>query len=170
MLETIASLPNRPPDSVPDDLSEWCGDGGVAQLAMTAATRSKQESQPGWPETDLVPLLAYCYARGRYSSREIELAVLRDATARRLCGNRYPNQNMIRHARRRNRLRLHQALQHLLAAARQLRTAGGGGEDRVVDDPAGPCDRDTPGRELGWGEAGRRIERAIRVDSMALDE
>ena len=111
-----------------------------------------------------VTLLTYCYATGLYESRQIEFESKRDATLRYLCGNACPDWNILRNFRRFHREAITRSLVKLFVLAWKSHFGFELGPE---------CE----GRETFqfWAvdfprEAAERVDRAIRCDSMALDE
>jgi len=104
----------------------------------------------------LLALLTYCYAREIYASSEIEGLMGRDVNFRHLCGQEFPGPRHLRRFRRDNR----EILQTCLVAALRFltgrlvneRTPTGSSENRLLE------------------EAARRIEKAMFIDSMDLED
>ena len=112
----------------------------------------------------LVTLLTYCYATGVYESRQIEFETKRDATLRYLCGNACPEWNTLRMFRRLHREAITKSLVNLFALAWKSRFG-------VEAKPQGTLWESCRLQAIDFpAEAAERIERAIRCDSMALDE
>jgi hypothetical protein len=171
----------RPRKGLPEDLRAWVGADCLARLAQAVAQTFH------WPETRnnqtagtvsrlrpqmMLSLLTYCYAIGVEASQEIESGIDRDATMRHLSGGAWLTWHDIRRFRRWNRVRLQQALARLFRIVWRLRLAVGGGQapERGLPGPARSC---------RWGQgqledelraaAEERIERAVLLDSVALD-
>jgi Transposase domain (DUF772) len=169
---SLHSFEGRSGCPLPSDLGEWFERKELVKLVLEAVEgvdcsledghEAEGEMKTKFPL--LVTLLTYCYATGVYESRQIEFETKRDATLRYLCGNACPDWNILRNFRRFHRGAITQSLVKLFALAWkshfgfELRPEGKGRETFqfwVIDFPA---------------EAAERIDRAIRCDSMALDE
>jgi hypothetical protein len=169
---SLQSFEGRNGCPLPSDLGEWFERKELVKLVLEAVEgvdcssgdehEAEDETKKKFPL--LVTLLTYCYATGMYESRQIEFETKRDATLRYLCGNACPDWNILRHFRRFHRGAITQSLVKLFTLAWKSRFGfelgpeGDGRETfqfRVSDFPA---------------EAAERVDRAIRCDSMALDE
>jgi hypothetical protein len=117
----------------------------------------------------LLAMVTYCYAAGIYGSQDIEVVMREDATFRFLCGNEFPGWKAIRRFRSYNRDAIQRCLEETLRGATQL--------PNRREAAAPPGQKSThPDRQEGWIqeqfalEAEERIERAMWIDSMALDD
>jgi hypothetical protein len=113
----------------------------VASVDWPAAAPALKDATPA---AVLQTLLTYCYAAGLYSSRDIEYAARTDPAVKYICANFRPGSDTIRHFRRRHLLLIQTAVARMLA----LNSFDGDAE----------------------AEAERCLTRAVREDSMALDD
>jgi hypothetical protein len=171
--DVSASLQNwRSGAVLPSGLREWFERKELVRLVLEAVEgvdwslvdgqEAEGEMKRKFPL--LVTLLTYCYATGVYESRQIEFETKRDATLRYLCGNACPDWNTLRNFRRFHRRAIAQSLEKLFSLAWKSHF---GGKIRSRGDVREPFQF--------WAidfsaEAAERIDRAIRCDSMALDE
>ena len=119
----------------------------------------------------LLALMTYAYALGIYASSDIETMMRRDANFRQLCGHEFAGWRMLRHFRRANLDSVRTCLE------RTLRNISNAKRNQIVS--TGVIRRDglrmDAGQNEGWdeeqiaAEANERLERAIWMDSMALD-
>ena len=170
------------PLCLPDDLSLYLGKKTVVKLVLDAVQTINGESVDyAWFATDgkafqrpmMLTLLTFCYASGTYGSADIELNIRRDQMTRYLCTKTYPDIDVIRGFRRLNRLLIKQCLAFVLRRAWELRFS----EEQNDDNQNASCSDVSP---TSWSaqrltpdfacEAEERVARAVRADSMALDE
>jgi hypothetical protein len=90
------------------DLSGWTGERGLVKLTLDAvqsveAPRRAGATAPAHQPRMMVTLLAYCYAKGLYGSRQIEEAIQSDPVIRYLCAREYPDWKDLRRFRREHR-------------------------------------------------------------------
>jgi hypothetical protein len=164
------------------NLSAWLEQKTLGCLVLNA-TRSVNESdlRPVAPAAaglafrprTLLALVTYCYAMAIYGSEEIEDAMRQDATFRHMCAGEFPDWRKVRRFRRENR----GVIQHcLIELFRRI-------SRQLASDPASvpsvllpqlsrssPALAGTLTDEQLWDEANQRIERAIFIDSMTLDD
>jgi hypothetical protein len=112
-----------------------------------------------------------------YASEDIEAAMRQDATFRRLCGDEFPDWRKIRRFRRENRAAIHHCLvETFRGILRQLAS-----DPSAVPSPlplqrspriTPPADgvNDGLNDEQLWDEANERIERAMFIDTMTLND
>ncbi len=143
--------------AVAADLAEGLGAVRLTHLVLEAVQgldgvqrefRSRPECE-GYRYPMLLTLLSYAYARGIYGSEEIETRVRTDGDLRYLCAQEFPDAEVLRQFRRRERAQLSGALRSLLNLALRSSTP-----NAVLDVAA---------------EAARRMESAAAADSLALD-
>jgi len=120
----------------------------------------------------MLTLLTYCYATGVYASTDIELSMQHDRMIRYLCAKNYLNLPVLREFRRYSRDRIKECLASVLRRLWEL---------RFCDEDACPMGAASYlGVSFGWwlnmtptpdftAEAEKRIVRAVRADSMAMD-
>jgi transposase len=98
---------------MPADPRDWLPAGHLAWKVIELAgemdlsrfgARYRRDGQGGRPYDPamMVTLLAYCYCRGRRSSREIEMATFDDVGARVICGGLHPDHSTVAEFVRRN--------------------------------------------------------------------
>lgn len=117
---------------------------------------ARRDAGFAYEPTTLLTLLSYCYARDIFASADVEDILRRDAIFRQLCNNEFPGRCLIRRFRRENR----EALQRCLADV--LRTISASSRHAVPGHEMNQVDPDD--------EAGRRIMKAVFIDSMASDD
>lgn len=145
---------------VPCDLAGWLEESELLRLALEASAETEdlpgivRDPEPGgegFSGPMLLSLLLYAYARGVLSAVDITGWVLVDPWLRYLCGGRVPGAGALRWFRRRHRAAIVRGLGRLLREAGSRRRGGDGGVDWAA-------------------ESVRRVERAVRIDSMVLDD
>lgn len=158
-------LPNRSGNRglFPLDLRTWFEDRELAGLALEAVqvvdfppALLRQQANAGHSAPMMTTVLVYSYGTGSFDSREIEWRISSDATLRYLCANRYPGWNDLRRHRRQSGPRIEQALRTLLRLAWARRSIAADAGPLLESDLA--------------AEAHARLQRAVRCDSMAMDE
>jgi len=179
------------PAPLPLDLSTWLDRRALAHLAVRIALTVEEDQlvPVASPETDgrvpprsLVAVLVYFYAVGIFSSQAIEEQMDQDEGFPLPGGNELPDGQALRRFRRLNRSVIQACLEEVLGWASQWASLGW----------APGCSTD-PGRGVtsaAWGlplpapagailpdlrppivqEATNRLNRAVHLDSMALDE
>jgi hypothetical protein len=102
----------RPPLSVPLNLSEWVEPELLADWVCEAvqnlqSTKLELENYQGYPAGsrywDILAVLVYAYSTQRFVSEEISAAQCSDPIIKRLCKNKAPFSHEIDHFRRNNR-------------------------------------------------------------------
>jgi hypothetical protein len=123
------------------------------------------------PKT-LLALLTYAYALGIYASSDIENMMRIDVNFRELCGNEFPRWKVLRRFRRCNtdavRSCLAQTLKIILKSDRNHNVCSGVVRSewmRLEERQGDSCDE-----LLIDAEVNDRLERAIWIDSMAMDD
>ena len=83
------------PMMFPPDLWEWLPEDSMVHFVVDAVemldvgsfeVNDRGSGNAQYPPRMMLALLAYCYATGRFSSREIELATHYDVAVRYICG------------------------------------------------------------------------------------
>jgi len=183
LLEPVGRMPDEPTETeagsrcLPDDLSLYLGKKTVVKLVLDAVQLVVGESvdytwfaQGGktFQRPMMLTLLTYCYATGAYGAVDIELNTRHDQMTRYLCARTYPDIDAIRGFRRLNRPQIRECLAVVLKRAWEL---------RFSDEQAGNRSDSDPGNwqtlkftEPLTREAEERVARAVRTDSMTLDE
>jgi hypothetical protein len=144
--------------TLPSDLLAAIDDRELMRIVFEAV------HETGWPrpllaEPDVTPepvlrtVLTYCYARGVFSSAEIETLAKQDPTVRYLCANDHPSFAEIRRFRRRNIPFLRESVARVLHAAWPI---------------ANP-QREAVSFVVFVAEADHRLTTAIQADSAAMD-
>ena len=105
----------------------------------------------GVPECVLRTLTVYCYASGRFSSRDIETTARFDANIRYLCASDFPTWQDLLAFRRRNLKWITETLARVIQAA---------GEEVGVGLPFFAC----------LEGAGSRLRMAVEADSAEMDD
>jgi len=120
----------------------------------------------------LLAVVTYCYASGIYGSEDIEALMREDAMFRFLCGNEFPGWRVIQRFRRYNRSAIQRCLEEVLRGASQIKLSkrNGASDSQSREHAAGDCDRQSAWiQEQFAEEAEGRIERAMWIDSLALE-
>ena len=159
-------------------LNAWMEKKPLASVVLEAVQRVDEKilNPVAWPQAGiafrarmLLAVVTYCYAAGVYGSEDIEALMRKDATFRFLCGNEFPGWRVIQRFRRYNRATIQRCLEDVLRGANETKQHGSDPQSRTQS--LGDCDR----RE-GWSqkqfcdEAEKRIERAMWMDSVALED
>lgn len=180
--EPIKNRDSASPPPIPVDLSAWLDKKSLINLVLDAVlTVHEATLRPvAAPSTGIafrpktmLALLTYCYAVGIYGSEDIEAVMYQDAIFRYFCGHEIPDWKSLKRFRRHN----HEAVQKCLeAVCAGVCTVNSQPRDRFNRGPAAPPTGAGAARFGGVdraelaGEAERRIERAMWIDSMALDD
>lgn len=181
-LEPIKNKTNPGPRPIPVDLSAWLDKRSVVSLVLDAVLSVDESTlRPVAPSTagfafrpkTLLALLTYCYAVGIYGSEDIEAVMYRDAIFRCFCVNEIPDWKSLKRFRRHNHEAIQQCLEEVCAC---VASADSQGCARLNRGSAGPPTGAGGVRSGGVddvemeSEAERRIEQAMWIDSMALDD
>lgn len=111
---------------LPPDLRDWVSEDHLAHFVLEVVESMDLSSfQINWrgtgsaqyPPSMMLALLVYCYATGRFSSREIEIASHYDVAVRYICANTHPDHDTICTFRRRNREAFEKFFTHVLEVA-----------------------------------------------------
>jgi hypothetical protein len=144
---------------------ETIGQGCLQPVAPANAGLAYQ------PKT-LLALLTYAYALGIYASSDIETMMRADINFRELCGHEFPRWKLLRRFRRSNidavRSCLAQTLKIILKSDRNHNVCSGVVRSewmRLGERQGESCDE-----LLIDAEVNDRLERAIWIDSMAMDD
>jgi len=168
---------------VPEDLSHWVDKRTLVSLVLkivgevdprllqpVASANAGIAFQPKL----LLALLTYCYTVGIWGSREIEEVLHEDLTFRFICANEYPDWHVIRRFRRHNRETIRHCSEATLRAVLTRRPGrrleAPNGRNRFDVPPTNGTR--TPSVELDFiaKEAADRLEKALLMDSIALDD
>src|SRR5262245_2305896 len=181
-LEPIKNKTSSEPKSWPVDLSACVDKKSLVSLVLDAVLELEDsELRPvagassgiAFRPKNMLALLTYCYATGIYGSEDIEDVMYRDAIVRYFCGHEIPDWKSLRRFRRYNREAIHKCLEDVCAFAAQRqhphspRAARGMNCSPEVSSQARfqAVDR----AEMA-AEAERRLEQAMWIDSMALED
>src|SRR6516165_9217112 len=114
---------------LPPDLREWVAENDLVRLILeaveqtdlrVAVTNVRGSGSLQYPPGMMLALLIYCYARGWFSSRQIEQASYENVAARYLCANTHPDHDTIAKFRRENRALFESCFCTVLSLAREL--------------------------------------------------
>lgn len=165
LLVRTSEWPARQTESV-DDLRGIVGERGLIKLALQSVERFGTDlplwhvtTEPGYSSRMLLALLTYSYAAGLYASEDIHQACKRDAGARYLSANTWPEERSLRRFRRKWRSRIESCLQWVCAVAERT-------QSMRFAEPGNP-DAGKPRHHRQ--SAGQRIETALLLDMMAGD-
>lgn len=120
----------------------------------------------------LLALLTYAYALGVYASSEVEAMMRADANFRRLCGGEFPHEHALKRFRRANA----DAIRNCLEQTLKIISKGERNQPVYVGVLRSAWKRDGNQQGESWddvqiaAEATERVDRAIWIDSMALDD
>jgi transposase len=166
---------------LPDDLSVYIGKKTLVKLILDSIEGLNTPESgcgvsatvgPGFQPAMMLTLLTYCYATGVYAATDIEISMQQDQMVRYLCAKNYLNLPGLLEFRRYSRDRIKECLASVLRRVWELRFCD---EDACLRAGASYMEANI-GRWLNMrpspdfmAEAERRIVRAVRADSMAMD-
>ena len=110
----------------PEDMRDWLPQGHlvhfivevVESMDMSAfEVNVRGTGSEQYPPSMMLTLLIYCYATGRFSSREIEQASWCDVAVRYICAQTHPDHDTICTFRRRNRMAFEKLFVQVLEVA-----------------------------------------------------
>jgi transposase len=138
MSTRFVTLDRDTPMLLPVDLRDWLPLDHIVHFILDAvetlnlrrfAVNVRGTGSEQYPPAMMLPLLIYCYATGRFSSREIEAATYGDVAVRYICGgDRHPDHDTICAFRRQNQAVFEECFVKVLAYAGQtkvLKKVGG---------------------------------------------
>jgi hypothetical protein len=170
---------------LPDNGGGWLNNKALADLVLEAV-RAVDEKElnppapgiggPAFRPRMMLAALTYCYAVGIFGSQDIEEMMRCDGGVRALCGMEFPDWRRLRRFRRENREMLRRTLEETIRRAWSLNR-----RDRVqptrsqTQEVNETLPTNAPGNEAltpDWlsREAGVRIQRAMFIDQMTLDD
>ena len=129
MPERFVIVDRQTPMFLPPDLREWVAENDLVRLILeaveqtdlsVAVTNVRGSGSLQYPPGMMLALLIYCYARGWFSSRQIEQASFENVAARYLCANTHPDHDTIAKFRRENRALFESCFCTVLSLAREL--------------------------------------------------
>jgi len=130
MSENFINVDRDTPMLFPVDLREWLPENSLVHFVIDAVdtldlksfsinTRGSGSAQ--YPPSMMLTLLIYCYATGRFSSREIEQATYLDIAVRYICGgDKHPDHDTICSFRLKNRDAFKEAFVKVLMVASEI--------------------------------------------------
>lgn len=130
MAAKFVNVDRDTPMMFPPDLREWLPEDSMVHFIVDTVdmldVRNFEINERGsgsaqYPPKMLLSLLIYCYATGRFSSREIELATHHDVAVRYICGgDLHPDHDTICVFRLKNQAAFKEAFTKVLLVAREL--------------------------------------------------
>jgi transposase len=126
MPENFINIDRDTPMFLPPDLRDWVPEGHMVHFVLEVVnslelssftTNVRGTGSAQYPPSMMLALLVYCYATGRFSSREIEQASYYDVAVRYLCAQTHPDHDTICTFRRRNREAFEKFFVHVLEVA-----------------------------------------------------
>jgi len=127
----LVNIDRDTPMLLPPDLREWVPEGHIVHFILDAVDQLPLESfKVNWrgtgneqyPPNMMLTLLIYCYATGRFYSREIEMATHCDVVVRYICGGEHhPDHDTICAFRRENKAVFEEAFVNVLIMAQQMK-------------------------------------------------
>ncbi|TMQ00021.1 MAG: hypothetical protein E6L09_07680 [Verrucomicrobia bacterium] len=166
--------------ALPDDLRDWMDRYSLARLVLEAIQAATLPSAPatamrggnaGIRPHMLLSLLTYCYATGVHGSADIELISTQDPMVRHLCADIYPEAQVLRQFRRRNREAIRTCLAEVLRRAWAIQLSPGAGNPDELPVAIVPDDQfNAPALHAFAAEAEQRINRAVRLDCWTFDD
>jgi len=138
MSTRFVTLDRDTPMLLPVDLRDWLPTDHIVHFILDSVetlnlqrfvVNVRGTGSEQYPPAMMLPLLIYCYATGRFSSREIEAATYGDVAVRYICGgDLHPDHDTICAFRRQNRAVFEECFVKVLAYAGQtkvLKKVGG---------------------------------------------
>lgn len=161
---------NRPP--TPADENSGATAFIKRAAAETVATSARPVVAPGQPNAlppkSLLGVVAYCYAKGVYSSEEIEERMTADPTLRAATGNELPDAHAIRRFRRLNREAVRTTLEKFFRHVRAHARGTPPPSSPNSPPPAAPADSGST-TIMVRKEAAERVAQAVLIDSVSQD-
>ena len=166
---------------LPDNLSVYIGKKTLVKLILDAiedlnarptSSRAPAAGNPQFQPAMMLTLLTYCYATGVYATADVELSMQHDQMIRYLCSKNYLNLPVLLEFRRYSRDRIKECLATVLRRVWELRFCDEDARPMAAAAFPGPVFSQWPNRRPTpnfAAEAERRIARAVRADSMAMD-
>ena len=150
--------------------------GVTVSIKRAASQTVQQGGQPivpkdggALPGEGMLGAVSYCYAKGVYTSEEIEHKMRRDPQLRESVQGEVPNANAIRRFRRLNRGAIQQTLEKAFGF---MRTKKPPMPPPLPGQPANPQAGQTPGDStlvLSKREAADRLQQAAFIDNMSKE-
>lgn len=124
------NIDRETPMMFPPDLREWVPEDSMVHFIVEAvelldmksfSVNERGSGSSQYSPSMMLALLIYCYATGRFSSREIELSTYHDVAVRYICGgNLHPDHDTICTFRLKNRAAFKEAFVKVLLLAREM--------------------------------------------------
>ena len=132
MSENFVNIDRETPMLFPPDLRDWLPEDSMVHFIIDAvgmldlqkfSINYRGSGSAQYPPSMMLALLVYCYATGRFSSREIELATHLDIAVRYICGgDKHPDHDTICSFRLKNKDAFKEAFGKVLMLTRELGT------------------------------------------------
>jgi len=128
MAQRFVNIDRQTPMLLPLDMRDWVKDDDLANFILEAVEMTDQTGaainlrgtgSAQYPPAMMLSVFIYCYATGRFSSRDIERATHRDISVRYLAANTHPDHDTICKFRRENYQLIHQCFVEVLQLARE---------------------------------------------------
>ena len=141
------------------DVFNRVGDGQLIKQVLEAVDRVESfipvSSRPDFKPVQILTLLTYCYARGIYSSEEIEVRLPEDNAIAYICAGQKPDWHLLRRFRRQHIFLLTETLAQLF---------------KLVAPVNGVCGDDIVSGQTRYQKQARLcLQDAIQADSIAMD-
>lgn len=130
MAAKFINIDRDTPMIFPPDLREWLPEDSMVHFIVDAvemldlqnfSINHRGSGSAQYPPSMMLSLLIYCYATGRFSSREIELATHHDIAVRYICGgDKHPDHDTVNSFRSKNRTIFKEAFVKVLLLAQEL--------------------------------------------------
>lgn len=130
MAVRLKNMDRDTPLLMPPDLRDWVPDDHIVHFLIDAVNKLPESSflfnhrgtgDAQYPPRMVLVLLIFCYATGRFSSREIEAATYSDVIVRYICGgDLHPDHDTICTFRRKNRDLFERAFVEVLLMASEI--------------------------------------------------
>jgi transposase len=131
MSPRLVNVDRHTPMLLPLDLRDWLAVDHIAHFIIEAVeslnlkgfrVNERGSGSAQYPPAMMLALLVYCYATGRFSSREIQAATYHDVAVRYICGGEHhPEHDTICVFRRANRALFEECFLKVLLMARGLK-------------------------------------------------
>jgi hypothetical protein len=149
--------------------------GVTVSIKRAAAQTVQHVGQPvvpkdggALPAEQMLGAVSYCYAKGVYTSEEIERKMMRDSELRESVHGEVPNANAIRRFRRLNRGAIQETLEKAFGLLRRKKKPA----SPLPGQPATPPAKDTSGEStivFSKREAEERLQQAAFIDNMSKE-
>ena len=127
----FVNIDRETPMLFPPDLKEWLPENSMVYFIVDAVEQldikqflinERGTGSDQYPPSMMLSLLIYCYATGRFSSRDIERATYNDVAVRYICGgDKHPDHDTICTFRVKNRAAFKEAFVKILLLAQELK-------------------------------------------------